>query len=197
MMIPLFPLKISILPQEVLPLHIFEDRYKKMVSNCIENKHLFGMIYRDKGQFSNIGCSVKIHKTLNSYDDGKYDILVQGQKRFKVVNFIKKTDSWYGEIESINENYDLIDQSSFNVILDKYLKVLLSLNVNHNIQSEIIKTKSFDFTKDLIIPNSLKQEFLELEDESSRMQYIDQFLDSILKNSDKQSNSPLKDNILN
>ncbi len=197
MMIPLFPLKISILPQEVLPLHIFEDRYKKMVSNCIENKHLFGMIYRDKGQFSNIGCSVKIHKTLNSYDDGKYDILVQGQKRFKVVNFIKKTDSWYGEIESINENYDLIDQTSFNVILDKYLKVLLSLNVNHNIQSEIVKTKSFDFTKDLIIPNSLKQEFLELEDESSRMQYIDQFLDTILKNSDNQSNSPLKDNILN
>jgi len=83
MMIPLFPLKISILPQEVLPLHIFEDRYKKMVSNCIENKHLFGMIYRDKGQFSNIGCSVKIHKTLNSYDDGKYDILVQGQKDLK------------------------------------------------------------------------------------------------------------------
>ena len=197
MMIPLFPLKISILPQEVLPLHIFEDRYKKMVSNCIENKHLFGMIYRDKGQFSNIGCSVKSHKTLNSYDDGKYDILVQGQKRFKVVNFIKKTDSWYGEIESINENYDLIDQNSFNVILDKYLKVLLSLNVNHNIQSEIVKTKSFDFTKDLIIPNSLKQEFLELEDESSRMQYIDQFLDTILKNSDNQSNSPLKDNILN
>ena len=197
MMIPLFPLKISILPQEVLPLHIFEDRYKKMVSNCIENKHLFGMIYRDKGQFSNIGCSVKIHKTLNSYDDGEYDILVQGQKRFKVVNFIKKTDSWYGEIESINENYDLIDQNSFNVILDKYLKVLLSLNVNHNIQSEIVKTKSFDFTKDLIIPNSLKQEFLELEDESSRMQYIDQFLDTILKNSDNQSNSPLKDNILN
>ena len=197
LMIPLFPLKISILPQEILPLNIFEDRYKKMIYNSIENNQIFGMIYRDKGQFSNIGCTVKVHKTLNSYSDGKYDILVKGLNRFRVINYVKKDDTWLGEIEDIDEKFEFMDSKIFNVIHDKYLKVLLSLNVDHNIQEEIKKTISFDFTKDLIIPNLLKQEFLELEDGCLRMQYIENFLDSIIKNSNSTKNLSIKDKVFN
>ena len=90
LMIPLFPLKISVLPKEILPLHIFENRYIEMISNSIDSGQAFGMIYRDKGQFSNIGCSVKVHQTINTYPDGKCDILIKGIERFKVINYIKK-----------------------------------------------------------------------------------------------------------
>ena len=197
LMIPLFPLKISVLPKEILPLHIFENRYKEMISNSIDSGQAFGMIYRDKGQFSNIGCSVKVHQTINTYPDGKCDILIKGIERFKVINYIQKKGSWFAEIESIDEKFDFMDSKSFNVIHDKYLKVLLSLNVNHNIQEEIKKTISFDFTKDLIIPTSLKQEFLELEDECSRMQYIENFLDSIMKNSNSTKNLTINDKVFN
>ena len=72
----------------------------------------------------------------------------------------------------IDEKYDYMDKKIFSQILDKYLQVLLSYNVNHNIQNEINKTKSFDFTKDVVIPTALKQEFLELEDEFQRMIFI-------------------------
>ena len=65
MTIPLFPLKLAVLPKEVLPLHIFEERYKKMITECINSNSLFGIIYREKGEFSKIGCAVKIYKTLN------------------------------------------------------------------------------------------------------------------------------------
>ena len=54
-----------------------------------------------------------------------------------------------------------------------------------------------DFTKDLIIPTSLKQEFLELEDECSRMQYIENFLDSIIKNSNSTKNLTINDKVFN
>ena len=73
MIFPLFPLKLSVLPKEVLPLHIFEERYKKMITDCIKTNSLFGIIYKDKGEFSKIGCAVKIYKVLNKYEDGKYD----------------------------------------------------------------------------------------------------------------------------
>lgn len=196
-MIPLFPIKISVLPKEILPLHIFENRYKEMISNSIDNNKAFGIIYRDKGQFSNIGCTAKVYKTINAYPDGKYDILIKGLERFRVINFIKKKESWFGEIEDIDEKFDFMDSKIFNVIHDKYLKVLLSLDVNHNIQEEIKKTISFDFTKDLIIPTSLKQEFLELEDECSRMHYIENFLDSIIKNSNSTKNLSTIDKVFN
>ena len=197
MTLPLFPLKLAVLPKEILPLHIFEDRYKKMVSNSINTDSLFGIIYREKGQFSKIGCAVKVYKTLNKYDDGKYDILVRGQYRFKIINYMKKNDSWYADIEEIDEHYDLVDPKIFNYILDKYLKVLLSNNANQNIQDELDKSISFDFTKNLIIPTQIKQEFLELEDEFSRMKYIENFLDNILNSDTRNLNLSVKDKELN
>tara|TARA_B100002051_G_C16710199_1_gene626173 strand:- start:490 stop:1083 length:594 start_codon:yes stop_codon:yes gene_type:complete len=197
MTLPLFPLKLAVLPKEILPLHIFEDRYKKMVSNSINTDSLFGIIYREKGQFSKIGCAVKVYKTLNKYDDGKYDILVRGQYRFKIINYMKKNDSWYADIEEIDEHYDLVDPKIFNYILDKYLKVLLSNNANQNIQDELDKSISFDFTKNLVIPTQIKQEFLELEDEFSRMKYIENFLDNILNSDSSNLNLSVKDKELN
>ena len=130
-MLPLFPLKITILPEEILPLHIFEDRYKRMISECISSKGSFGMLYRDNGQISNIGCIVKIQKIINKYEDGKYDILVKGEERFKVLNLSKENDLWYGEIKILDEKYNFMNQEIFSKILDKYLKVLLSYNINH------------------------------------------------------------------
>ena len=197
MTIPLFPLKLAVLPKEILPLHIFEDRYKKMVSNSINTDSLFGIIYREKGQFSKIGCAVKVYKTLNKYDDGKYDILIRGQYRFKNINYMKKNNLWYADIEEIDEHYDLVDPKIFNYILDKYLKVLLSNNANQNIQDELDKSISFDFTKNLVIPTQIKQEFLELEDEFSRMKYIENFLDNILNSDSSNLNLSVKDKELN
>ena len=178
--------KISSFTKEILPLHIFEDRYKNMVTHCISNETPFGMIYREKGEFSKIGCAVKVYKTLNKYDDGKYDILVEGCFRFKILNYIKKDDLWHGEIQEIDEHYDLMDPKIFNYILDKYLKVLLSNNANLNIQDELNKTNSFDFTKNLVIPTPIKQEFLELDDEFSRMKYIEKFLDTVINSNSKK-----------
>ena len=197
LMLPLFPLKLAVLPKEVLPLHIFEDRYKEMIAECISGDSLFGMIYREKGEFSKIGCAVKVYKTLNKYEDGKYDILIKECYRYKIINYMKKNNLWYGEIKEIDEHYDLMDPKIFNYILDKYLKVLLSNNANQNIQDELNKSISFDFTKNLIIPTQIKQEFLELDDEFSRMKYIEKFLDTILNSDNNTMNLSIKDKVLN
>ena len=90
-----------------------------------------------------------------------------------------------------------MDPKIFNFILDKYLKVLLSNNANQNIQDELNKSNSFDFTKNLVIPTQIKQEFLELEDEFSRMKYIENFLDNILNSDSSNLNLSVKDKELN
>ena len=90
-----------------------------------------------------------------------------------------------------------MDPKIFNYILDKYLKVLLSNNANQNIQDELNKSISFDFTKNLVIPTQIKQEFLELEDEFARMKYIENFLDNILKSESSNVHLSVKDKELN
>ena len=195
--IPLFPINVSILPNELMPLHIFENRYRDMVSNCLQNNNEFGIIYKKNKNISNIGCSVFIKKVYKKYSDGKYDILIEGRKRFKILTSFKIDTLWYGEIEFVNEHYNEVKDGQFNLILDKYLKFLLTFNISHDIQDEMNKKISFDFTKNILIPNEIKQEFLELENESKRLNFIDNFLDSVIIKSKDANNKVFKGQIPN
>ena len=195
--IPLFPINISILPDEFMPLHIFEDRYKKMVSESLEKNKEFGIIYKENKDIKNIGCLVSIKKVYQKYDDGKYDILIQGEKRFEIKSLFKESELLIGEVKFLNEFYEKADKNKFNKVLDKYLKLLLTFKIDHDIQSEMNKNKSFDFTKNILIPNNIKQDFLELEDESDRILFIDNFLDTITQKAKSKKNKLFKGNIFN
>jgi len=80
--IPIFPLGLVLLPEMFLPLHIFEERYKSMVKVCMEQRMEFGIVYFIGKQFETKGCTARIVKILKRYDDGRLDIMTQGENRF-------------------------------------------------------------------------------------------------------------------
>ncbi|MCG6894981.1 MAG: LON peptidase substrate-binding domain-containing protein [Desulfobacteraceae bacterium] len=80
--IPLFPLGVVLLPGMAMPLHIFEERYKQMISECLENDRVFGIVYYDGQDMRGAGCLARVTKVLKRYDDGRMDIVVQGGERF-------------------------------------------------------------------------------------------------------------------
>lgn len=82
--IPLFPLGVVLLPALVLPLHIFEERYKIMIGECLEQSREFGIVYFDQEEIRKKGCTAKIVEVLRRYDDGRMDILTRGVKRFLI-----------------------------------------------------------------------------------------------------------------
>ena len=83
-LIPLFPLQVVVFPRTRLPLHIFEERYKKMVSEAIRDNSEFGVVLaRDEG-IVNAGCTVTVEKLLQIYPDGRMDILTRGRQRFEI-----------------------------------------------------------------------------------------------------------------
>jgi Lon protease-like protein len=82
--IPLFPLGLVLLPQMPLPLHIFEERYKSMIAECIDQNKEFGIVYFNGTDIQAIGCTASIQKILKRYDDGRLDILTMGEKRFQI-----------------------------------------------------------------------------------------------------------------
>ncbi len=82
--IPLFPLGVVLLPAMVLPLHIFEERYKIMIGECLEQSREFGIVYFDQEEIRKKGCTAKIVEVLRRYDDGRMDILTRGVKRFLI-----------------------------------------------------------------------------------------------------------------
>ena len=179
--IALFPINLSVLPYEKVNLHIFEDRYKKLINRSLGENKTFGIVYTKNKVMSKIGTLVEINEIYKKYDDGRFDLSVKGLERFKILKSYKEHELWNAKIRILDESYEDIDKNYFNLVLDKYLRLILSSKLNNNISQYMNKTTSFDFTKDVILPNSLKQDFLELENEQKRMNYIDIFLDSLLE----------------
>ena len=178
--IALFPINLSVLPYEKVNLHIFEDRYKKLINHSLDENKTFGIVYTKNKVMSKIGTVVKINEIYKKYDDGRFDLSVKGIERFKILKSYKENELWNAKIRILDESYEDIDKNYFNLVLDKYLRLILSSKLNDNISQYMNKKISFDFTKDVILPNSLKQDFLELENEQKRMNFIDIFLDNLL-----------------
>jgi Lon protease-like protein len=84
MKIPLFPLDVVLFPGASLPLHIFEERYKEMIGICIEDESTFGVVRAQQEGLAVIGCTARILRVLRGYDDGRLDILCQGDARFEI-----------------------------------------------------------------------------------------------------------------
>ncbi|HMD96846.1 MAG TPA: LON peptidase substrate-binding domain-containing protein [Terriglobia bacterium] len=91
LLLPLFPLELVLLPQEQLPLHIFEDRYKQMIGECLQaqergsGQQEFGIVLAKDEEIHSIGCTARIAKVAHRYDDGRMDILTVGQRRFEIL----------------------------------------------------------------------------------------------------------------
>ena len=185
--LPLFPLKLVLLPYEILPLHIFEPRYKKMVKNAIEDKQPFGIVLKEEGGVYKRGCRVEITKVLQNYPNGEYDIIVKGIERFKVLSTEKDGDMVFGQIEyipiSIETDLKLIDD-----VQDSYLKILLRYGINSDMEMHMNKKISYEYVKSIQLPIILKKELINMEHETDRLAFIKNIFDNILKQPNKSEN---------
>ena len=120
--IPIFPLPLVLLPGEKLPLHIFEEKYRKMIEHCLKNNQKFGIVNSKNKDLLTIGCTASIEQLIGSdqYDNGEYDILVTGVDRFIVKSY---NDSEMYKQAHVKTWKDL-DESINNTLL-KETKVLL------------------------------------------------------------------------
>ena len=100
--LPLFELPIVLLPGELMPLHIFEERYKRMIGHCLEAEEPFGIVLRDDdGSARRIGCTARVTEVLERFDDGRMDIIVTGEEPFRVLERFDGTDYPAGEVEAV------------------------------------------------------------------------------------------------
>ena len=102
--IPLFPLNVVLMPGAPMPLHIFEDRYKQMVDECLEAESEFGMVLADEAGTREVGCTARIVEMVERYEDGRMVILVEGSRRFKLNNVMTGKPYYVGEVEYIEED---------------------------------------------------------------------------------------------
>jgi ATP-dependent Lon protease len=82
--IGLFPLGIVLLPTERVPLHVFEERYKELIGECIETESEFGLVYAEGDELAEVGTRARVAQVLTRFPDGRLNVLVEGDGRFRL-----------------------------------------------------------------------------------------------------------------
>jgi Lon protease-like protein len=165
--IPLFPLGLVMLPEMHLPLHIFEERYKHLINDCIKNKKDFGIVYYNGSTLLKHGSSVRVEQIIRTYEDGRMDLLGQGKKRFFITKIYE--DSMYMEADvryydDEQELYDVSAQDLAKEALDCLKKIadLSGKSFNtRDFESLDLKKLSFLLSASDILSTEEKQENLE------------------------------------
>lgn len=104
--IALFPLGLVMLPGMILPLHIFEERYKEMINDCIDNNTKFGIVYYSGEDFKQTGCIAEITKVIKKHENGRMDIITEGKERFRVIETYDDKSYLQADVEYFDDEYE-------------------------------------------------------------------------------------------
>ena len=123
--LPLFPLPdVVLFPQQLLPLHIFESRYRMLLQTVLETDKRFGIvrINPENGEMAEIGCCAEVlqHQTT---EDGRSYIVTLGQQRFRVLNITRETP-FRSAMVSWMEDEPVADHTELNTLRDKVSSAL-------------------------------------------------------------------------
>src|SRR5213076_2288106 len=87
--IGIFALPTVLVPGERMPLHIFEDRYKQLIADCLDQDAEFLLLYTDDDGTREVGCAARVDGVIDELDDGRMNILVEGTEVMQVVEITR------------------------------------------------------------------------------------------------------------
>ncbi len=113
----LFPLGVVLLPTEQLPLHIFEERYKELIGECLEQDGEFGLVYADDDGLRDIGTRARVTEVLTRFEDGRLNILVAGGERFRLTELTDGRSFSTGLVSPIDDEDDPAERAAVDEAL--------------------------------------------------------------------------------
>lgn len=171
-LLPLFPLDVVLFPGAPLPLHIFEPRYKEMITECLEQKKPFGMVRAKENAVAEVGCSAVILNVMKRYEDGRLDISSEGRQRFAIVElnhdrpFLQAEVTWFEDDEPAP-----IDNKEAESALQLHEQLLAVLGQDAEINPQK-HPLSFQLASQLPVDLDFKQAILEMKSEAERIETL-------------------------
>ncbi|HMC06746.1 MAG TPA: LON peptidase substrate-binding domain-containing protein [Solirubrobacterales bacterium] len=181
--LPIFELPAVILPGELLPLHIFEERYQRLIGHCLENEEPFGIVFRDpSGNAHRIGCTARVAEVLERFDDGRLNIVVAGEQPFRVLERFEDDDYPAGEVEPIDasEEADGEDAEAADSTRSAFAELVRRVSGEAPDATELEAEDSYGIAARVELPAETKQILLELRSEPERMRTLGEALRALV-----------------
>jgi len=190
--IPIFPLSLVVFPGSQYPLHIFEERYKIMVKDCITKNTGFGILPSVDKELSSIGCYVIVKKITNEQSNGEFDIIVEGIQRFSLISKSLHPDGYFfAEIEPYNDTTREVNEfltAELNARFKKLVKRInykLEDNFWDNLHSA--ERKSFKFAEKSGLSIEQQVTLITLQDETQRISFLLEHIKKVEKYLDEKA----------
>jgi Lon protease-like protein len=183
---PLFPLGLVALPGEGVPLHIFEDRYRRMMERCLEGKpgslhRSFGIVWLSDEELKPVGCSCQLEQVLERMDDGRLNILARGTAPFRLLE--RQDDLPYpaGAVKFLEDTVEDPDEESGAAARDLYAELVRQATDRELERGELAEMSAYGMAATVEFPLAAKQELLELRSENARMRLLAGMLETALE----------------
>jgi ATP-dependent Lon protease len=179
--IPLFPLGVVLYPDERMALHIFEERYKEMIRYCLDQGEPFGIILYNDGRLADVGCTARIQEVMNQYEDGRYDLEVRGEMRFRVRTLHEEKVYLTAEVTPLPESRDRVLQAQRERLITQHMKLLeLAGRSLQPTQYQGLERISYFIAHNAGLTLEQKQEVLEMPGENARITYLVRHLEAFI-----------------
>jgi Lon protease-like protein len=169
---PLFPLGLVALPGELIPLHIFEERYKTMMSQCLEHESEFGIVWLSDDGLREIGCACEIDRVLERMEDGRMNLLARGTRPFRVLERQGHLAYPAGIIQFVEDRGDVPDPELISSARAAYADLVKRATDREPESEELDQMGAYDMAATVDFGLDAKQGLLDLRSENARLRLV-------------------------
>jgi len=180
--IPIFPLSIVVYPGEQLNLHIFEPRYKQLITECFETSKPFGIPPVIDNKVNETGTLLKVVEITTRYEDGKMDIKTEGLEVFNILEQIKEVPGklYSGAIVTYPANVETGNRALMMTIVAAIRELHKLLKINKEFKKPDEELWSYDVAHHAGLALAEEYELLQLLHELQRQEYLKRHLKKVL-----------------
>jgi ATP-dependent Lon protease len=174
--IGLFALPLVLLPTEQVPLHIFEDRYKELIEECLDEDRPFGLLYADGDGIQEIGTNAHVVQVLTRFDDGRMNVLVEGAERFRVHELTGGRSFQTGRTSPFLDDDDPADVSAIERALQLFERLRDLTASEVEVPSGDSPQLSYALAARVELESEIKQGLLQATSERVRLDRVSELL---------------------
>jgi Lon protease-like protein len=183
---PLFPLGIVALPTESVPLHVFEDRYKRMIEQCLRGEpgslqREFGIVWLSDEQLRQVGCACEVERVVERMEGGRLNIVARGTRPFRLLD--RQDDLPYpaGAVEFLDDAEEQVDALAATSAHELYRDLVEQATDRRLDDEELALMDAYQMAATVEFDKDAKQELLELRSESARLSLLTMLLTAAIK----------------
>jgi Lon protease-like protein len=181
---PLFPLGMVALPTELVPLHIFEERYKAMIGRCLEENSEFGIVWMAEDGLRPIGCACEIAEVIERLEDGRINLVARGTRPFRIEERQEELPYPAGTVEFLEDRPEDQDADAADAAHAAYAELVNEATDRTPDMDEIGAMSAYQMAATVEFGLDAKQGLLDLRSEAARLRLVARLFRAAIKRLD-------------